>query len=248
MKVELIDYQVNALDLLIYTKNTRLRSELSLVDIGKWPMKEKLDHLDYMKKTIQSSFEFVNYTFDIKGVSRSFTHQLVRTRNAVYAQESMRTVDVREAGFRNPSDNLDIQRANYIAREAYTAAIDEGIAIQDAREVLPTGTLTSITMATHLRELMHMAEVRLCKRTQGEYQEVFKAMKAEVVKVHPYFADMIEVYCVKTGMCCFPNYTECPVQALTIQISNQTKMDIKKVWQDSDHVANPKITKPGKTM
>ncbi len=248
MKVKLIDYQKNALDLLIYTKNTRLKSELTMDDISKWDMAKKLDHLDYMKKTIQSSFEFVRYTFDISGVSRSFTHQLVRTRNAVYAQESMRTVDVRNAGFHNPSQSLLLEAASIIAKDAYAICIEDGIPIQDAREILPTGTLTSITMGTHLRELSHMAEVRLCKRTQGEYQQVFKLMKEEVCRVHPYFADMIEVYCVKTGICCFPNYTECPVQKHTVKIYDSMKQKIRDVWASSDHVANPIVISEGKTM
>lgn len=248
MNVKLIDYQKNALDLLIYTKNTRLKSELTLSNISAWPIEKKLDHLDYMKKTIQSSFEFVKYTFDITGVSRTFTHQLVRTRDAVYAQESMRTVDVSESQFRNPSKNFDIEMAQEYSRLAYKNAIANGVPLQDAREVLSTGIETSIVFSTHLREIMHMAEVRLCKRTGGEYQEVFKEIKRQIVAVHPYFESMIEVYCVKTGICCFPNYNDCPVQRHTVIVPDGIKDKIKDAWANTDHVAEPKIISSGKTM
>jgi thymidylate synthase ThyX len=248
MKVELLDYQPNALDLLIYTKNTRLRAEQTIDDIRDWSMDKKLEHLDYMKKTIQSSFEFVTYIFNIEGVSRAFTHQLVRTRDACYAQESQRTVDVRKSdviGVGNIHSQYDF--AAGAALGSYVRMIDDGIPVQDARGILPCNIETSITMGTHLRELMHMAEVRLCKRTQGEYQEVFKAMKAAVLEVHPYFEGMIEVACVKTGICIFPNYKECPVQPYTVIVSDYAKHMIKGVWEKCQHEAVP-IAKDGKTM
>lgn len=246
MKVELLDYQPQALELLIFTKNTRLRAEQTMQNIACWSMERKLEELDYMKKTIQSSFEFVTYVFNIEGVSRNFTHQLVRTRNAVYAQESQRTVDVRNSAVLGP-DHYHFNIAVQCSKNAYSDMIDEGVQVQDARNILPTGIETSITMGTNLRELMHMAETRLCKRTQGEYQEVFKAMKAAVVEVHPYFEDMIEVYCVKTGICCFPNYKECPVQQYTVKIADSHKQEIKGCWEANQHVANP-IAKDGRTM
>lgn len=248
MKVKLLDYQPHALELLLYTKNTRLRQEVTMSDILAWDMEKKLEHLDYMKKTIQSSFEFVTYVFDIYGVSRNFTHQLVRTRNAVYAQESQRTVDVRDSaiiGIDNLTENA-VLAAGY-AKDAYATNIDAGNAVQDARNILPTGIETSITMGTNLRELAHMAEVRLCTRTQGEYQKVFKEMKERIVEVHPWAESLIEVYCVKTGICCFPNYKECPVQAQTITISDDHKKGIKLLWEETDHVANP-VAKNGRTM
>ena len=246
MKVKLLDYQPHALELLLYTKNTRLRQEVTMSDILAWDMEKKLEHLDYMKKTIQSSFEFVTYVFDIYGVSRNFTHQLVRTRNAVYAQESQRTVDVRDAKVLG----LDNEKAIRWAEQTivgYAEMVDEGVPVQDARNILPTGIETSITMGTNLRELAHMAEVRLCTRTQGEYQKVFKEMKERIVEVHPWAESLIEVYCVKTGICCFPNYKECPVQAQTITISDDHKKGIKLLWEETDHVANP-VAKNGRTM
>lgn len=246
MKVRLLDYQENALDILIYTKNTRLRQEVTMAQIASWPIEKKLEHLDYMKKTIQSSFEFVTYIFNIEGVSRNFTHQLVRTRNAVYAQESQRTVDVRDADVIGTNDRRLLDVVEYSKNE-YAIAIDRGIPVQEARTALPTGIETSITMGTNLRELTHMAEVRLCTRTQGEYQEVFKKMKEAIVAVHPFFDSFIEVHCVKTGICCFPNYKECPIQQYTIHIPQEHKDIIKDVWSNTNHVANP-IAKDGRTM
>lgn len=247
MKVTLLDYQEDALELLIFTKNTRLRQEVTLSDIRNWTYGKKLEHLDYMKKTIQSSFEFVRYVFNIEGVSRNFTHQLVRTRKASYAQESQRTVDVRGAKVLGLPDSVPARRWAQQTIIGYGDLIDNGFPVQEARSILPTGIETSITMAVDLRELMHMGEVRLCTRTQGEYQDVFKAMRAEVLKAHPWLEGFIEVYCVKYGTCCFPNYKECPVQERAF-IPDQEYLDyIKEAWEETDHVANP-IAKDGRTM
>ena len=84
MKVKLISYTQDALELLLLTKNTRLANDglLTLDDIKGWSHDKKMQHIGYMRDTIQSSWEFVDYTFKISGVSRAFTHQLVRTRTA----------------------------------------------------------------------------------------------------------------------------------------------------------------------
>jgi thymidylate synthase ThyX len=79
MKVTLINYTHNAMDLLIFTKNTRLTmSPDRLEEIAKWPLERKWNELEYMANTIPSSWEFCDYTFMIEGVTRAFTHQLVR--------------------------------------------------------------------------------------------------------------------------------------------------------------------------
>ncbi|MFL9694685.1 FAD-dependent thymidylate synthase, partial [Aeromonas veronii] len=55
---------------------------------------EKLDHWKYMLDTIRSPFEFVDFIFQIEGVSKNFTHQLVRTRTGAYQQETSRALEI----------------------------------------------------------------------------------------------------------------------------------------------------------
>ena len=216
MNVELLDHQPNALELLIYTKNTRLQGNESLESILAWPMERKLEELEYIFTTIQSSWEFVRYTFLITGVSRAFTHQLVRTRHGSYAQESQRAVDMRGASFLIPvSADKEWEDDMAHAMGAYSMAMDRGMPPQDARGLLPTNVHTSIIAAFTLRGLHDMGLTRLCTRTQGEYQDVFREMKARVVSIHPWTERFIRVACAQTGVCIFPRYTECPIQPLT---------------------------------
>jgi flavin-dependent thymidylate synthase len=251
MKVVLIDSTYNALDLLLYTKNTRLQAGTTLTDIWRWPMEKKLEHLAYMRDTIKSSWEFVNYTFEISGVTRAFTHQLVRTRNGRYAQESMRTVDVSEANVKIPdgheflTDYFRDEAANIMG--TYSYMVKEGMPPQDARGILPTNVCTSIIAQFSLRTLHEMALVRLCTRTQGEYQDVFRQMKRAVVEVHPWADDFIQVNCVATGVCAFPRYTECPIQKWTLANTDHVKEQCKKAWEENRHEAVP-VVKDGMTM
>lgn len=238
MNVELLDYTKNALEMLIYTKSTRLQDEWSFMDVIRMPMTEKMEIYDSMLDTIQSPFEFVDFTFKISGVSRSFTHQLVRTRNASYAQESHRAVAAKP-DFVSASDSVRLTQEN--AYSDYKELIDFGMPYQDAREVLPTGIKTSILMKVNLRELGEMAEKRLCVRTAGEYQQVFKLMKEKVTAVYPFLENYIEVYCVKYGTCCFPRYDACPVRREVITISRERKEKIKQLWSETNHVADPSI-------
>ena len=257
MKVELVDYQLAALEMLIYTKATRLQGVETLEDIIEKPMEWKLDQLAYMRDTIKSSWEFVDYTFKISGVSRAFTHQLVRTRTASFAQEAQRVVDMSEVEFIMPDSILYDELAHFEytsainhQRNAYRDMTNKGIPRQDARNIIGTGCLTSIMMKTNLRTLHNMAELRLCFRVQSEYQNVFAAMKRQVVRVHPWAEDFIQVFCVNHGTCAFPRYKECPIQHLTIQgtVLDKFKREIKDAHASTEFEANPVVNSDGKTM
>jgi len=193
MKVKLINATSDAVNLLLFTKNTRLMNDEDAYDkVSKWDEEKKKAELDYMLQTIRSSWEFIDYTFDIRDVSRGFTHQFVRTRQASYAQQSQRTVDMHGFGYYTPpriSEN-EIAKAVYDnameqINEAYQALRDI-VPAEDARGVLPTNIHTNIVAKFNLRTLSEMAKSRLSPRAQGEYQEVFKLMVAEVAKVHPW--------------------------------------------------------------
>lgn len=298
-KVELVTCTQDALELLIYTKSTRLQGKQTLAEIKTWPMEKKMEHLAYMRDTIKSSWEFVEYVFEIHGVSREFTHQFVRTRDMAgiddpafgepdanfgvvsFAQESQRTVDASGNGFVLPTtlqpDNrewfeLKLDDCNQV----YIEALKRGEPPQNARALLPTAVSTSIIVKASLRTLHHMAEVRLCTRTQGQYQDIFRLMRAGVYEVHPWAAGWIEVYCVNNGICCFPRYTKCPIQgplfnpetglrhdglgtteepradalmtALDRLIVRPAKRsEIFKMWEETRHEAVP-VAVGGKTM
>jgi len=254
MKVEpnygdtnLISFTQNALEILIYTKSGRLNAGTTLSEIMGWPEEKKMEHLGYMLDTIKSSFEFVDYIFEVRNVSRAFTHQVVRTRPNSYQQQSQRTVDARDFGYLKETDHPLYERAFEISLEAYSKMIDDGVPIQVARNILGTGIHTEIFVKGNLRSFSDMAKLRLCKRTQGEYQEIFKKMVAQILTVHPWAKPLLEVYCVTHGICAFPRYKKCPVQKYCFD-PKLIQPEIRNAWEKTRHVANPRVNKDGMTM
>jgi flavin-dependent thymidylate synthase len=252
MNVTLIEFTDHALELLLTTKGTRLtHSE----DPATWSEEKKAEHLAYMLDTIKSSWEFVSYTFKIEGVTRAFTHQLVRTRTGSYAQQAMRVVDARDFEVALPASVKVDTRAFTIWEDtmvevmrSYGDLVDAGVPIQDARGILPTNIETNIMAKFNLRTLSEMAKLRLCTRTQGEYQNVFRSMRDLVLFHHPWAAPFLEVHCVATGACAFPRYgkAECPVYDPRMDHSTLIEDTRKKFWS-LRHEAAP-VAKDGKAM
>jgi flavin-dependent thymidylate synthase len=234
MRVELLSFTPDALNLLLRTKNTRLSHA---DDPATWPEEKKLAHLQYMLGTIKSSWEFVEFVFEIEEVTRAFTHQLVRTRHGSYAQQAMRVVDAREAEVEEPvsvtGENLGVWRgAVEHSKEAYGQLLDRGVPAQDARGLLPTNVHTSIMAKFNLRTLHEMAKLRLCTRTQSEYQDVFRLMRELVVEQYPWAAAFINVQCVADGTCAFPHYgpKSCPVWVPELDREEVKKTVAARFW------------------
>lgn len=219
MKVTLIEYTgsgwqdpaARAADILIFTKNTRLTMSPALLDdIALWPWRKKLEELKYMARTIPSSWEFVDYTFMIEGVTRAFTHQLVRTRTASFAQQTMRVLNVSDgpgwgylAGPTIDQTQVGTPIGELTREEIYQGAmncidgtykllIQNGAAIEDARGILPTNILTNIVMKCNMRAFVEMVRKRSSSRTQGEYRDVLEGMKAAVKAKHSWIELFLE--------------------------------------------------------
>ena len=56
----------------------------------------------------------------------------------------------------------------------------DGVPNEDARYILPNACETSLYVSCNLRELIHMANERLCKRAQWEIREVVQKMRSSV--------------------------------------------------------------------
>lgn len=226
MKVTLISYTPDALELLLFTKNTRLAvSPTGLDEVRGWSAERKAKELAYMLGTIQSSWEFVEYTFVIEEVTRAFTHQAVRHRVGVsFAQQAQRVVDmtgfkymrpggeITEAGHRNPGEMLGqlldpamvYDEAMTDIAESYAHLRALGVNPQDARGVLPTNIATNIVWKINLRALHEMLAKRLCVKAQGEFQNVARLMRESVIAVHPWAEPFLRVGCAFHGVCIFP--------------------------------------------
>ena len=199
MKVSLLYATPLAVELLIFTKNTRLNmTPKGLDEIISWPREKKIAEIKYMSKTIPSSWEMVDLIFCIEGVSRAFTHQLVRTRTASFAQQTMRIVDMSEFEYvtgpsiQNNKAASELYEAEMIAiQDCYADLIKAGAKTEDARGVLPTNIKTNICMKINLRAFSDLVRGRTSPRVQNEYGQVLAAMISETLKVWPWSVSFI---------------------------------------------------------
>jgi len=213
MKVTLIDYTGNgnidahyAARLLVYTKNTRLeQGEETRNKIAAMTYDELKPDLDYISKTLRSSWEFVDYTFEIQAVTRAFTHQLVRTRTGSYAQQAQRVVnmgnfssEMPETVKNNPMATVMWDQCMDVIAKSYQGMQAEGIPNQDCRGLLPTNVHTNIIAKFNLRTMADILAKRKNLRAQGEYADVARAMEAEIMRVHPWAEPFINPDRLKT--------------------------------------------------
>lgn len=125
-----------------------------------------------------SVFEHIYFTFKIEGISRACSHQLVRHRMCAFTQRSQRYCSEDGFEFVTPptmewttfaNDTEDIS-------DWYRQYQVAGIPNEDARYILPNACCTSLYLSCNLRELIHIANERLCRRAQWEIRELVKQM------------------------------------------------------------------------
>lgn len=253
MKVTLLNVTNDPEAMLIFSKRTRLSmspegfndladecGEMMDSLIPDPEHMETSEELESVFKTIGSAWEFVDFIFLIQGVTRAFTHELVRHRAGVaYAQQSQRAVSF-EHGFEwldtgTAKDNREYRVAMQKIGVLYNMLLDEGIAPQDARGILPTNILTNILFKVNLRSLSHICNVRLCFRAAGEFQDVVREMRRLVIEDYPWAHRILTVGCVMNSVCPWQNYEACPLKQKFPELrglSDALKSAVEKEWEE----------------
>ena len=129
-----------------------------------------------------SVFEHIYFTFKIEGISRACSHQLVRHRMCSFTQRSQRYCSEDGFGYVIPPTVNDSRFINDMEdiKDWYIEYQTDGVPNEDARYLLPNACETSLYLSCNLRELIHIANERLCARAQWEIRELVKQMVALV--------------------------------------------------------------------
>lgn len=140
----------------------------------------------------ESILEHASASFEIGGISRACSHQLVRHRIASFSQESQRYVDMSDPEWTVPPDIADSPAAMALwhehleqVREAYRLLRAQGIKKQDARFLLPNAAATRLIMTANFRELLHVFRLRISPHAQWEIREVSVRMLLAVYPQAP---------------------------------------------------------------
>ncbi|WP_448857709.1 FAD-dependent thymidylate synthase [Corynebacterium propinquum] len=162
---------------------------------------------DYIRNIIEQGHESVlehgSVSFYITGVSRSFTHELIRHRHLSFSQQSQRFVDESESRFVIPPALAELpqnspvifamEQAVLTAQNAYddivTELQEQGLSRKQAREaaraVLPNCQETRIVVTGNHRAWREFLWKRLAPGADAEIREVATKLLSELYVVAP---------------------------------------------------------------
>ena len=164
-----------------------------------------------------SPFEMVNVVMEIN-TTRDIGRQILRHRSFSFQEFSQRYADpTQDMGFvtrearlqdtknRQNSVETDDESLSELweemqrhltskSKETYQWAIDNGIAKEQARAVLPEGLILSrMYMAGSLRSWIHYCEVRMDPSTQKEHREIALNAWNEITAQFPSLKDALDI-------------------------------------------------------
>lgn len=156
-----------------------------------------------------STIEHIQVSFAVSNVSRACTHQLVRHRHMSFSQKSQRYV--KEKGQfdyivpptieKDPELKAKFEKFMEEIANVYQEFTEAGIPAEDARFVLPNAAASSMVVSMNLREMIHVANLRLCTRAQYEIRTLVKMMCDELIKEEPWLKTYLVPKCERWGFC-----------------------------------------------
>ena len=164
-----------------------------------------------------SPFEMASACIEVE-TTRDIARQFLRHRSFSFQEFSQRYADIRDLddnfvirdarlqdtkNRQNSIDNVDprlegewrMRQQDVIdkAKEHYNWAIENGIAKEQARAVLPEGnTVSRLYVNGTIRSWIHYIELRSANGTQKEHIELAKEIACAIAKIYPDIANFVE--------------------------------------------------------
>jgi len=147
---------------------------------------------DIVRTKLQNPLEMIHFIWLIEGVTRAFTHQIVRYRvGTSFAQESMRFIGMknlyRVLAVHEAAKGEELEMYAQAARssiKSYVQLLERDVPGEFARGLLPTNILTSLFFDCSLRTLQTIYPQRMCcQAAPGEWQSVLRDMR-RLIELH----------------------------------------------------------------
>jgi thymidylate synthase (FAD) len=170
-----------------------------------------------VKNNHWSPFEMAHVTMEIE-TTRDIARQILRHRSFSFQEFSQRYADpTKDLGFvtrearlqdtKNRQNSIETDDESLTemweemqrhlttkATTAYNWAIENGIAKEQARAVLPEGlTVSRLYMAGSVRSWIHYSMLRMANGTQKEHREIASECWHEIVRIYPSLSELIEI-------------------------------------------------------
>lgn len=153
-----------------------------------------------IKRGHESVLEHGSLTFKVR-TNRAIANEIVRHRLASYSQESTRYVKYDDIEFIPwvDSENQILLSALKTIENHYLMLLDpwEDFGVdkcipEEARDILPNATATTLVMTMNFRELRHFLKLRLDKAAHPQIRELAGMMLAILKEKYPVFVEDIE--------------------------------------------------------
>lgn len=232
MKIKILSKTQNMLDVVYIGARTCYSNRTPLEMFEDIENISEDKKLKLVKRCIESAhhsvLEHAYFTFAIEGISRSCSHQLVRTRMASYSQQSQRYVEIKEnqdelyEAFNENYDSTSYKDSKifkildkyfvdadkfrnvngyYYALYNYLEAIKMGEPAEDCRRFLPNATKTNIVMSLNLRSCINFFSLRLCNSSQLEIRNLASCMRDKILETEPWLEPYLQPKCILANKC-----------------------------------------------
>ena len=163
-----------------------------------------------------SPFEMAHVVMEIE-TTRDIARQILRHRSFTFQEFSQRYADpTKDLGFVHrearlqdtknrqnsiETDNDQLQQQwkdkqwyiTNVVRDTYEWAVENGIAKEQARAVLPEGlTISRMYMSGSVRSWIHYCQLRCSNGTQKEHREIAIQCWNEIIKIYPVLSNLID--------------------------------------------------------
>lgn len=152
-----------------------------------------------IKRGHESVLEHGGLTFKVR-TNRAIANEIVRHRLASYSQESTRYVkydDIEFIPWIDPRGVMveyvyDLEDLYTDLEFLYKKLIEDNFKPEDARDILPNATATTLVMTMNFRELRHFLKLRLDKAAHPQIRELAGMMLENLKDKYPVFVEDIE--------------------------------------------------------
>lgn len=137
-----------------------------------------------------ATLRFAHAVFNISGISRICSHQMVRSKHLDFLQRSQRYCKESQTEFVVPNSLTDkgqeiVQNHNTACLNLYNFLLNGGVKKEDARFVLPESSTTELNVVGNFQAWKDFIKLRADKHAQWEIREVAKQINNILSKECP---------------------------------------------------------------
>jgi thymidylate synthase (FAD) len=159
-------------------------------------------------KSLSTALECIQFTFQIDGLSRASSHQLVRVRiGSGFSQKGMSDAFYGDTDYVIPASVVVVGKEKEYREiveksiKLYNELFKLGVTYQDARFILPHAMTTSLVWTVNFLALRNFCGKRMQRNQSWEMNMLCQLIKKEVENIYPELATVLVPFCEYSKKC-----------------------------------------------